>query len=368
MSELEVGSMSVAPGEYGEGWIDGIELTTTSSVDIPVIGINGEGDGPTLLLFSMQHGIELQNVGIVHSITREEVSPADLNGQIIAIPVANPLAYMHATYRSWIDNGDLGYDSAEQPNGTPSERLTAAVWEEAWSQADLVLNMHANTRQDALPYQGIRVTEDTIAEQERMVEALGLTTIRYEGVHTGPGTVRMEGDVTPTLAVKAARHGIPVVVTEMIDSRWISEPSQSYGIEGTLNLMREFDMLEGDSVPGHELMSDLGATIVRCEYTGGSGLNRSIGMIRANKGGVFHPQHETGELIEEGDVVAEVVDLHGNTVEEVEMPQDGYVWAYPGSQAFEVSGALQTIEEGGWLAFGFVHEDEYSPHVMDRDD
>lgn len=364
MSDLQVGDMHVAPGEYGEGWVEGVELTTTHSVDIPVMGVNGAGEGPTLLLFSMQHGIEIQNVGIVHSVMRDEVSPADLNGQIIGVPVANPLAYMHATYRSWIDNGDLGYDTAEAPGGTPSERLTATVWDEIWSQADLIMNMHANSRTDSLPYQAIRVAEDTIEDQERMVRALGLTTIRYEGVHEGPGTVRMEGDVTPTLAVKAARAGIPVVVTEMIESRWITEPSQTYGIEGTLNLLREYDMLPGGAETGHELMDDLGATIVPCEYTGGSGLNRSIGMIRANKGGVFYPQKDPGEPIQEGEVVAEVVDLHGNTVEEVGMPQDGYVWAYPGSQAFEVSGALQTIEEGGWLAFGFVHEEEYSPTVM----
>lgn len=364
MSELEVGDLRLEPGEYGEGWVEGIELTTTHRVDIPVMGINGEGDGPTLLLFSMQHGIEIQNVGIVHSIMRDEVSPDELDGQIIAVPVANPLAYMHATYRSWIDNGDLGYDTAEAPGGTPSERLTATVWEEIWSQADLIVNMHANTRPDSLPYQAIRVAEDTIEDQERMVRAFGLTTIRYEGLHEGPGTVRMEGDVTPTLAVKAARAGIPVVVTEMIESRWITEPSQSFGIEGTLNLLREYDMIAGGARPGHEIMEGLGATIIPCEYTGGSGLNRSIGMIRANKGGVFHPKKETGELIPEGDVVAEVVDLHGNTVEEVQMPQDGYVWAYPGSQAFEVSGALQSIEEGGWLAFGFIHEEDYSPNVM----
>ena len=63
-TNLEVGTLDVEPGEKGKGWIRSVELTTTSRVDIPVLGVNGADEGPTVLLFALQHGIELQNVGV----------------------------------------------------------------------------------------------------------------------------------------------------------------------------------------------------------------------------------------------------------------------------------------------------------------
>jgi len=359
---LDIGSLQVEPGNVENGWINGVELNTTHQIDIPVIGMNGAHDGPTLLLFSMVHGIELQNASIVHKIMRDEVAPAELRGQIIGIPVANPLAYMHATYRSWIDNKDPQYESVETSDAGPTARLANALWEEAWSQSDLVLNMHANTRPDSLPIQLFKASEGRVEDQERMARAYGLTTIRFDeediGSGAGTGPLSKDHELPPTLRNKAVMEGIPELTTEMVDSRWITEPSQSMGVNGTINLLREFDMLEGESVPGHELQRELGIDIVPCQYTGGTGVNRSFGMIRSDSGGIFHPKKKPGEPISEGETLAEVVDLHGELVEEIKMPHDGYVWAFPGGQFLETSGSLQTIESGGYIAFGFTHEED----------
>jgi len=361
---LDVGSLQVEPGNVENGWINGVELNTTHQIDIPVIGMNGAHDGPTLVLQSMVHGIELQNVAAVHELMREKISPSELQGQIITIPIANPLAYMHATYHSWIDNKDVLDESVESPDAGPSARLANALWEEAWSQADMALDFHANTRPDSLPFQIIRVREDTEEEQERMARAFGLTTIRFEGlaapVHqsedSGEGPPISEV-VTPNIRNKAALAGIPEMTVELMDGRWFSEPSQSSVIEGSINLMKEFGMLDGEPDTGHELQRNVGVDIIPCQYTGGSGLNRSIGFIRSNHGGILHTTKTPGEPVAEGEVIARIVDLHGELVEEVQMPEDGYLWAYPGGQFLGTTGALQTVETGGPVAFAMVHEE-----------
>lgn len=349
---VDVGNLSVNPGESEEGWIEGIELTTTDRVDIPVAVMNGAHEGPTLLLISLQHGTETQNVGIAHRVMKDEVDPSELHGQIISIPVANPLAYMHATYRSWIDNEDVGFVATDNPSGGPTERLANAIWEEAYKQADLVLNMHSNTRPDSLFYTTFSAEKGIEAAQERMAEAFGYTVIRYEGSGS-------DDEMTPTLRDRGAREGIPMLMTETVDGRWLSEPSQSSCTAGVLNVMKEFDLLEEDRVPGHELQQEeFDIDIVPCTYTGGSGVNRFVRMLRPNKGGIFYPRKTPGEFIEAGETVAEVVDLHGNVVEELEMPVDGYTWAYPAASFFNTSGAVQTIESGGKAAYLFEHEDE----------
>jgi len=361
MSELlEVGDISVEEGEKKEGWINGVELTTTDSIDIPVIGINGNEDGPTLMFFAVQHGVEIQNTGVVHKLTQDHISPDELAGQIIGLPVANPIGFMHGTYRSWIDGEDLDQVTVEDPNGGTTARLANAIWEEAWSQSDMVINMHANTRDDSLPYQSFNVSEKTEKTQERMARAMGLTTIRYENPWGSTYVQDTEEDpnVPPTLRNNGIEEGIAELEIELIDSRWISEPSQSMGVEGLLNLVREFDMLPGESRQGHELQTEIGADIIRCEYTGGSGYNRFGGMLRVDKGGFFYPKKDPGEFISEGEVVAEIVDMHGNVVEEVTMPEEGYIWAYPGGQFFDTSGLIQAIQSGGYVAFMFTHEEE----------
>jgi len=122
--------------------------------------------------------------------------------------------------------------------------------------------------------------------------------------------------------------------------------------------MKEFDVLEADPVPGHEMQSAFGIDVRQCKYTGGTGIHRPLGLIRANSGGILIPHKRPGEPLSQGDVIAEVRDLHGETVEEITMPEDGSIWAYPCSQFFETGGMQQTIEEGGKVAFGFTKTED----------
>ncbi|WP_135827656.1 succinylglutamate desuccinylase/aspartoacylase family protein [Halorussus halobius] len=350
---IEVGDAAAEPGELATGYIDGVELTTGDSIDIPVLVLNGVEDGPTALLFSTQHGKELQGTEVVHELMHRELSPESVAGAVVAIPVANPLAFMHATYRSWIDNRDVGYVSVENPAGNTTERLANAIWTEAWSEADLVLNFHCNDHPDSLYFQIIEPTEETEPDLERAAEAFGVTTIRKDDrVDQGPSPAGAGG--VPTLSNKGAAEGIPELMVEFIDGRYLDETSLRVGVDGTLDVLREFDLLDGEPSEGPQ--DDV--TLVPCKYTGGTGVNRAHGMLRNDHGGLLYPTQPTGEFVEAGEVVADVVDLHGERIEQVEMPEDGYLWAYAGAQQFATSGAMQTIESGGKVVYAFTHEDE----------
>lgn len=350
---IEVGDAAAEPGELATGYIDGVELTTGDSIDIPVLVLNGVEDGPTALLFSTQHGKELQGTEVVHEMMHRELSPEAVAGAVVAIPVANPLAFMHATYRSWTDNRDVGYVSVENPEGNTTERLANAIWTEAWSEADVVLNFHCNDHPDSLYFQIIEPTEETEADVERAAEAFGVTTIRKDDrVDQGPSPAG--AGAVPTLSNKGAAEGIPELMVEFIDGRYLDETSLRVGVDGTLDVLKEFDLLDGDASEGPQ--EDV--TVVPCKYTGGTGVNRAHGMLRNDHGGLFYPRQPTGEFVEAGEVVADVVDLHGERIEQVEMPVDGYLWAYAGAQQFATSGAMQTIESGGKVVYAFTHEDE----------
>ena len=335
--KIEVGNVTARRGELRKGVIRGVELINNVSIDIPVLAMNGVEEGPTLLLMSTQHGIEIQGIEVIRRVMREELSPGKLRGAVIAIPVGNPLAFMHHQYLSWIDNLDVGAVRADRPEGNTTERLAHALWTEAWSRADAIVNLHCNTRPDSLIYQWINVGNPATRERlEGMADAFGVTTI----VSDEP----VGENAPPTLENLAAGKGIPVILEELIDGRWISEPSTSAGVRGVLNIMKAFDMIDGEPEPQR------GFPIV-------PGVNRFHGIIRANRGGLIRLLKRPGEPIKRGEALAEIYDLYGDIIESVKMPVDGYVWAFPCGQSLGTSGGLQAVQTGANIAYAFTHEE-----------
>ena len=333
---LQVGNAIVERGEIGRGVIRGVELVNAGNIDIPVMVMNGAMEGPTLLLMSTQHGTEIQGIEVIRRVMRERLNPRSLRGAVIGIPVGNPLAFMHHQYLSWIDNLDVGSVRADSPNGNTTERLAYALWAEAWSKADLIVNIHCNTRPDSLVYQWINVSNPETREKlERMAKAFGVTTI----VSDEP---TLE-EAPPTLGNLATKKGVPVILEELIDGRWISEPSTSVGVRGVLNIMKAFNMIDGKTE------AQTGIPIV-------PGVNRFAGIVRANRGGLIRFLKRPGELIAQGETFAEIYDLYGDVVEEVKMPVRGYVWAYPCGQSLGTSGGLQAVQTGANVAYTFTHE------------
>jgi predicted deacylase len=331
---IKVGTAEAAPGVLAKGSIPGVELNTGVRVDIPVLVLNGEGEGPTVLLQSTQHGTEIQGIEVIRRILREEIVPPVLKGAVVGVPVANPLAYMHHQYLSWIDNLDVGRVSAENPGGTATEVLAHALWEHAWSRADCVVNIHCNTRPDSLIYQWIDTGNPaTSGALQKMAEAYGVTTIVSHTPLTDEGV--------PTLGRKAAQAGKPVILQELIDGRNISEPSTSAGVRGVLNILRSLGMIEG------KLEKQSGFPVVE-------GQGRFWGILRPRRGGVVEILKKTGERIGCGEPVLRVRNLFGDVVEEVEMPVDGYIWAFPLGDALGTSGGLQAVQTGANVAYVFV--------------
>ncbi len=342
--EISVGNVTVKRGELKKGIIKGVELNTNTSIDIPVLVMNGAEEGPTLVVVSTQHGIEIQGIEVIHKVMRERLDPKTLRGAVIGVPVANPLAYMHHQYLSWIDNLDMGGGgsgsllTADKPNGNTTERLAYALWTEAWSKADIGINIHCNTRPDSLIWQGIDVGNPKTKEKlEKMAEAFGVTTM----VSNRP----FREDAPPTIGNLAAKKGVPVILIELIDGRWISEPSTSAGVKGVLNIMKAFDMIDGEIEP------QAGFNIL-------SGACKFHSVVRAGRGGLIRFFKKPGEPLEEGEVFAEIYDLYGDVVEELKMPVDGYTWAYSCGDILGTSGSLQTVQTGANVAYIFTREED----------
>jgi len=68
-----------------------------------------------------------------------------------------------------------------------------------------------------------------------------------------------------------------------------------------------------------------------------------------------------GELIKEGEPLAEIYDLYGDVLEEIKMPVTGYTWAYPCGSSLGTSGSLQAVQAGANVAYTFSVEKKTFP-------
>ncbi|MFX0204002.1 MAG: succinylglutamate desuccinylase/aspartoacylase family protein [Candidatus Hodarchaeota archaeon] len=338
---LEIGTARAARGELAVGTVRGIQLSCGTWVDIPVIVVNGMEDGPTLLITSTEHGDEIQGIEVIRQVTRHQVDPKKLKGAIVAVPVMNPLAFMHHFYVSWIDNLDVsGVDASTRQDAPTTGLLANALWEEVIKKADLRINFHCNALSSALVFQFVDIRNaETRPTIEKMAEAFDVTSI-YQGK-------KDEGypkDATLNFSTLEQQHGIPKIMVEFIQGGYISEPSTTVGVRGVLNVMKAFDMIPGEFEP------QTGIPIVR-------GRCRFHKMVRCTRGGIIHPTKTPGDFIRKGEIIARIFDVWGEEVEAPKMPVDGYIWAYPFGMQLGTAGRLQTVNSGDDVAFIFIKEE-----------
>ena len=341
-TELKVGDVTVKRGEFKKGHIKGAELNNGMSLDLPVLVMNGSKDGPTLLITSTEHGTEIQGIQVILKLMNEKLDPKKLRGAVIGIPVMNMSGFMANRYRSWIDHVDIQRVRADNPNGSSTEMIAYNLWTEAVSKADIWINAHCNTRPDSLYYSSINIADPRTKEKcIQMAEAFPYTKM-FSDTPLSP-------DAPPTYGTLATKMGIPRILLEYVDGRWITEESTNTGIRGHLNVMKIFNMIDGKVEPHPE-------KLLRVD-----GWNKGIGLLRPKRGGLLRILKKPGEFIKKNEVVAEVYNLFGDVVEQVKMPQDGYVWSWPCGDFCDTSGELQTVNSGCGMAFAFIHVGEKLP-------
>jgi predicted deacylase len=311
---LKVGNVNVRSGELAKGSLGTWELPDGSSVQLPVLVMNGAEDGPVFYMQGVAHGGELIGAEVIRRVVREEVNPSNLSGAIIAVPVANPLAFQWARRTTPIDDANLGSQFPGRPSGQTTERIATAIWEGALSKSNYMMDIHGNFPPcTAFILLGLSFgNEKTRERAEKMAEAFGLTIVYSPprgGTTEGMGGQRSESGL-------AMENDIPEIGIELIDARRVTPASVDLGVRGVLNVLKSLGMVEGkiEKQPP--------------EYTWGPGRVENAGIITASRGGIVHFTAEVGKLVEAGQEIAKVYNLYGDLVESLKMPHRGFIRAY----------------------------------------
>lgn len=325
MPTLEVAGLAANPGEKVKGYLGHIMLGDGSSVGVPAIVANGVEDGPTLLLTAAVHGTEVVGCAAVIEAMRA-VDPSELRGRVIAVTASNPLALRDTAYETPYDHINLGTPLFKEPRpgGVLTERLANIVMQAADGATNMI-DMHANP-DPSIPFvlynPHLCKDDRTIQETVRLARAFGVTTIESGG--------------DPSVARRDIRYemGLTTMTAELTGNMFLRDESVTVGKMGVLNVMKALGMIAGvpEPQPGKKIDGDF----------------VTAGRLVTNHGGLLWIRKPAGAFISRGEIVAEVQDLWGDTLEELRMPVDGYCWAFGGRP-----GTSHIVAEGTSINYVF---------------
>ena len=305
---LEVGDRTVTPGTAARASLPLMEMPDGTDIRLPLLLVNGAAPGPRLYLGAAIHGDEVNGVEIL-ARAMAQVSPAQLSGSIVCVPVQNPLAF-HGDHRipighylkSPLDQTPIDPWSAfpGSAEGNFAERLAHTLFS-LITRCEYAIDCHTPTRGGRYPPITI-LPPAALGEAARRAEDLAVAFGAGYLMKTESGFYIRDG----ILCVEATRAGVPAFTFEIGEGGRVEPVMIAEGVRCVINALRHLKMLPGAVVPP--------AQTVR--------LRQFIG-VRATRGGLLHTEVPLCARVREGEVLARTVDIYGDEVEAFPAPADG---------------------------------------------
>lgn len=308
---VNIAGLSVSPGKKEHGLFEISRRAGGGAIGLPVIIINGHGEGPTLCLDACNHGDEYEGVEAIVRLAKN-IDPRKLNGNLICIPVLNVMAFEaglrvnpYEYYRI-----DMNRSYPGKNDGWLTERIAFRYFEEIVTKSDYVISFHGGGTylspcEFTIYASGYGAVSETSRELARFFGLKFISVMKFGGSFT----------------IEVAKRGIPSIVAEIgahSDRYTRREYYVRLGMDGVINVMKHLDMLDGKAkIPKGQVYLD-------------------SNIVRARKGGLWVPRIEVGKSVSKGQILGEIFDLFGEKIESIESPLDGvaYVrWDFPAIQA-----------------------------------
>jgi predicted deacylase len=277
----------------------------SGSTRIPVLEFNGAKPGRTLFLVAGVHGDEYEAAEAIYRLFSEFKSEK-ISGRVIAIPIANPLAFeaqSRMTPKSF-DGLNLAREFPGNTQGTATPRIAANIWNligEFCGPDDLLVDLHSGGQHYSYAHlAGVRVMElDSQVMQRSMTAARAMQIENLWFMDPTPGT----------LTFVANQNLIPAIGCEMEGRGGLNEEDAENYLNGLRNLMK---------VTGHSTEG------IPTSTSGSFWRTTTITSRTAGYARVLPKIHKT---VKSGEVICKIFDPFGEVIEEVISSCTGQIWA-----------------------------------------
>ncbi|KAA5830511.1 succinylglutamate desuccinylase/aspartoacylase family protein [Saccharopolyspora hirsuta] len=281
--DLVIGPLRARRGRTARGSIRADLGTTTA--DIPVVLVNGARPGPRLVLTAGVHGGEFVGIDAANRL-HAELRPAELRGQVVICPVANPLAsYAGRLGTTALDGVNINRVFPGDPHGTPTERMADWLFGNVIAGADAYADLHSGGIDETLrDFVGYRRTGDDALDERsrRMADAIGFADVIVGDTAEGGNS-----------HAAAARRGIPAV---LVECGQLGERSAATTDRLLHHLGRLLDHL---GITENGTPAARPETIRRWRWAAGE---------KADATGLWYPEFAAGDDVEAGQAIGRIVD------------------------------------------------------------
>jgi len=276
-------------------------LDVGEEVSIPLLVVNGREPGKTLVTFAGVHGDEMEGVQAIQDVFAA-LEADKMRGSLIAVPVANPPAFLAVQRTSPIDSLNLARTFPGKKDGSVTERIAHYLGELIIPQADFFLDLHSASASlmprmvgyDAAETEAGRISKDAAFK-------MGMPVV-WGHPEIGPGR---------TLSA-AMERGIPWLYVESPSGSGVSSDELPHYVNALLNLLGYLQIIERETPSEKPELHLLGEGDV----------DRTQAV---NTTGFFVHRAKLLEHVEAGQLLAEVRDMFGAVLEEIRADREGFV-------------------------------------------
>jgi predicted deacylase len=292
---LKIGALEADRGEKVYGLAEFV--VAGAPYRLPMWLINGDADGPTLVVTAGVHPAEYASIAAALQFG-QTLSPRDLRGRVIVVPVMNLPAFpARSIYVCPLDGKNLNRVFPGKADGTASEQIAAWVFTNVIRQADVYVDLHGGDLIEALvPFTIFYRSGDA------RVDAQSLALAKAFGIEL------LVCSETPGSTFSAAsRAGVPAILAEAGGQGIWTPEDVALHTGGLARVLRHFGMHPGE-VPA--------ATCTLLE---------KFAWLRSDHDGFWYPAVPVGATVAMGQDLGCVRDWEGGELQRAIAPASGRV-------------------------------------------
>jgi predicted deacylase len=322
---MRIGTAEARRGGVAKGYVDLVSFPTGGTEKAPVMVARGDDTGPTLWLTANVHGNEVAGIPVIHRTVTEEIAER-VSGTVVGVVTLNPSGLRSAERTSHYDARDpnrLFPDfRGERATKSTQELINRKMFGHIERTADALIDLHCSNV-GSVPFS---ILDRLLVGEEERGEGVSSLVEKRNAIADAFGFApvhgsRVERTVDEELhrslsgaCMNAAR--VPAFTAELGSDYIVESDVVEAAVVGVRNVMRELGMLDGEreDVPH--------VTEVPNDFP----VRRT--SLSSPVSGLLRKRTEPGEVVREGEAVAEITDSFGETKHVVEAHRDGWVTSF----------------------------------------
>jgi predicted deacylase len=273
-------------------------------VEIPeIISVTSQHDGPTVAILAGIHGDEYE--GVIASLSLARELPGELlSGTVKIVSPAHPAAWHSCSRISPIDDANLARVFPGYQDGSATEQVAHVITEQVIKHADVLIDLHSAGTNFDMPFLcGFNAGANIwCQESERLANVFNAD---FTWHHNGaPNYGR-------SLTV-AYEQEIPAIYVEGHGGRSIRKTDLDGYTAGVRRVLQDLKMIPTAPRVARDTIR-----------VAGDG-NTDAGLV-ASESGYLVTRVKVGDLVSNGDVIAEIIDISGVVLSSLLAVQNSYV-------------------------------------------